>query len=164
MQGSLKVVQELNQLLTGELTASDQYFVQSQMYLDWGHHALYERCYHEHLEELVHAGEIVKRILLLGGKPNVASRSPLNVGTTVPEMLKNSLQAELGVSAALRKAIAICESEQDYETRRILTGLLQETEEDHIHWLEKQLHLIHVMGLENYLQSASKLTSSGESK
>jgi len=155
MQGNPKIIQELNSLLTGELTAADQYFVHSRMYENWGYSVLFKRLDHEREEELEHAARLIHRILFLGGMPDVASRSPLKVGTSVPEMMKNDLGSELSVIAHLRKAITLCESERDFETRRILTELLQNTEEDHTHWLEVQLRLIDQLGLQNYLQSAS---------
>jgi len=164
MQGNPKVIQELNTLLTGELTASDQYFVHSRMYENWGYRKLYERLEHEREEELSHAARLIHRILFLGGTPDVASRSGLKVGAAVPEMMKNDLDYELSVVAALRKAIALCEAERDFETRRILTELLKDTEEDHTHWLETQLRLIGQIGLQNYLQSAAGEVRSDESK
>lgn len=155
MQGNPRVIQTLNTLLTGELTAADQYFVHSRMYENWGYLGLYQRLDHEWQEELQHAARLIYRILFLGGTPDVASRAQLKVGATVADMLKNDLGSELSVVAQLKKAIALCETEQDYETRRILTELLQNTEEDHTHWLEVQLRLIDQVGLQNYLQSAA---------
>jgi bacterioferritin len=155
MQGSSKVLQELNSLLTGELSAADQYFIHSRMYENWGLMALYHRIEHEREEELEHAARLIQRILFLGGTPNVAARTPLNVGATVPEMMKNDLAYELSVVKHLRSAIVLCETEQDFETRRILVDLLKNTEEDHTHWLEVQLRLIEQIGLQNYLQSVT---------
>jgi bacterioferritin len=155
MQGSPRVIQELNSLLTGELSAADQYFVHSRMYENWGFGELFKRIEHERTEELEHASRLVRRILFLGGTPDVASRAALRIGADVPGMLKNDLAYELEVVDRLKKAIALCEGERDYETRRILTDLLQNTEEDHAHWLEIQLRLIDQMGLPNYLESAT---------
>lgn len=154
MLGRKTVIDELNKLLTGELTAADQYFVHSRMYENWGFLTLYERVEHERVEELEHASKLIRRILFLEGVPDVASRAPLKIGATVPDMMKNDLAYELDVVAALRKAIALAETEQDYDTRRILVELLADTEEDHTFWLEQQLGLIDKLGLPNYLQSA----------
>jgi bacterioferritin len=154
MLGRKTVIDELNRLLTGELTAADQYFIHSRMYENWGFSALYERVEHERVEELEHASKLIRRILFLEGVPDVASRAPLKIGATVPDMMKNDLAYELDVVAALRKAIALAETEQDYDTRRILVELLVDTEEDHTFWLEQQLGLIDKLGLPNYLQSA----------
>ena len=153
MRGNNKVIKVLNTLLTGELSAADQYFAHSRMYQDWGLDSLYERVAHESEEELQHADKLLQRILFLEGRPDVASRNPLRIGEDVPGMLKNDLKLELEVVAALKDAIKITEKEQDYQTREILETLLKDTEEDHTYWLEKQLGLIKKVGLENYLQS-----------
>lgn len=155
MQGKKSVIQELNALLTGELTAADQYFIHSRMYENWGFSRLYERAEHERVEELDHAATLIHRILFLEGTPDVASRLPLTIGSTVPDMLAADLAYENQVIAALKKAIRLCESEEDFETRRILVKLLEDTEEDHTYWLEQQLGLITKIGLQNYLQSAA---------
>ena len=153
MHGNKKVIKILNTLLTGELSAADQYFVHSRMYQDWGLEKLYERIAHEAQEELQHADQLIQRILFLEGTPDVASRDALRIGSDVPGMLANDLKLELEVVAALKKAIKTVEEEQDYQTREILEVLLKDTEEDHTYWLEKQLGLIDKMGLENYLQA-----------
>lgn len=153
MKGNAKIIESLNGLLAAELTAMDQYFTHSRMYDDWGFSKLYERIDHEMDDEKQHADLLIKRILLLEGVPAVGNRSPLKIGKDVPTMLKNDLELEYYVITALRDAIAVCEQEQDYQTREILETLLSETEEDHAYWLEKQLGLIEKVGLQNYLQS-----------
>ena len=153
MKGKAKVIKTLNDLLAGELTAVDQYFVHSRMYEDWGLHKLYERLDHEREEETDHADQMIKRILFLEGKPDLSKREPLNVGGNVEEMLRNDLELEYSVIKNLRAAIAVCEAEQDYETRVMLVKQLEDSEEDHAYWLEKQLGLIEKIGLQNYLQS-----------
>lgn len=155
MKGSKKVLDTLAKLLTAELTAADQYFAHSRMLQNWGYHRLYERIAHEREEELEHADKILTRILFLEGAADVGKRGKLHVGKDVPEMLKNDLDYELMVVKELRAAIAVCEAEQDYETRAILRELLSDTEVDHTHWLEQQIRLIDSMGLQNYLQSAA---------
>ena len=155
MHGSPKVIAELNRLLTGELSAADQYFVHSRMYHNWGLSVLYERLEHERQEELAHATQLIERILFLEGTPDVALRHALKIGGTVPAMMQSDLDYELSVVADLKKAIQLCESEQDYQSREILLQLLKDTEEDHTLWLEQQLGLIGKMGLENYLQSSA---------
>jgi bacterioferritin len=153
MRGNTNVIKLLNTLLTGELSAADQYFVHSRMYQDWALEKLYERIAHESTEELQHADQLIQRILFLEGTPDVASRDPLRIGTDVPSMLANDLKLELEVISALKNAIKTTEAEQDYQTREILEELLKDTEEDHTYWLEKQLGLIDKIGLENYLQA-----------
>ena len=135
------------------MTSVDQYFIHSEMYHNWGYSKLYERLHHERDEEMGHAKMLIERILFLDGVPNIAPRGTLRIGSDVPSMLRNDLETEYEVAGALKKAIALAEKEQDYITRSILTKLLDDTEVDHAHWLEQQLHLIKVMGLENYLQS-----------
>jgi len=153
MKGNTKVIGILNKLLAGELTSMDQYFTHSRMYDDWGFNKLYERIDHEMDDEKQHANHLIKRILFLEGVPAVGNRSPLKIGKDVPEMLENDLELERSVIIALRDAITVCEQEQDYQTREILEAMLTDTEEDHAHWLEKQLGLIKKVGLQNYLQS-----------
>jgi len=153
MKGDSQVIAQLNQLLSGELTAIDQYFIHSRMYENWGFSKLYERIAHEVQDETSHADALIKRILFLEGTPDLSKRDPLHVGSTVEEMLKNDLALELQVVADLRKVMAFCESVQDYRTREILQTMLKDTEDDHAHWLEQQLGIIERIGLQNYLQS-----------
>jgi len=153
MKGDKDVIDALNRLLTGELSAMDQYFVHAHMYEDWGLNELYERIAHESDDEKGHAAKLVQRILFLEGVPNVAAREALNIGSNVEEMLRNDLAYEYKVADDLRKVIALCESKKDYQTREILEVLLDDTESDHMYWLEKQLGLIGRIGLANYLQT-----------
>lgn len=163
MQGSKKVIDCLNKLLTAELSAADQYFAHSRMLANWGFNRLYERIAHEREEELEHADKIIRRVLFLEGTPDVCKRAKIKIGKDVEEMLKSDLAYEIAVVAELRAAIALCEAEKDYETRAILRELLSDTEEDHAHWLEQQLGLIARMGLQNYLQSAAGSLTGGAS-
>lgn len=153
MQGNTQIIAILNRLLTGELTAVDQYFLHAEMYRDWGLGRLFERVNHEMEDEREHSRELIKRILFLEGSPDVASRAPLNIGTDVPSMLKNDLELEYSVVQSLREAIAVCEQVRDFVTREILVKMLEDTEVDHAYWLEQQLGLIKLMGLDNYIQS-----------
>lgn len=153
MKGNKTVIDTLNNLLTNELSAADQYFIHSRMYQDWGLEKLYERIKHESEEELQHAAALIERILFLEGTPDVASRDPLNVGKDVPSMLKSDLDIEYDVGRQLKDAIALCEKEKDFQTREILEALLKDTEEDHTYWLEQQLGLIDKVGIQNYMQS-----------
>lgn len=153
MKGQPEVIAALNRLLSGELSAMDQYFIHSEMYQDWGLNKLHERIAHEFDDEKGHAKALIERILFLEGTPDLTTRDPIHVGKDVPEMLKNDLQLEYEVVNALRDAIRLCEQKQDYQTREILEQLLDDTEDDHAYWLEKQLRLIDLIGLPNYLQS-----------
>jgi bacterioferritin len=153
MQGNKKVLDGLNTLLGYELAAMDQYFVHSQMYLDWGLHKLYKRIDHEFDDEKGHATKLIERMLFLGGEPDMQTRVGYKVGKTVAEMLQSDLRVEYEVADKLRNVIALCESEKDFVTRDMLMILLDDTEMDHAHWLEQQLGLIERLGLSNYLQS-----------
>ena len=153
MQGSQQVIDVLKQLLAGELAACDQYFAHSRLCADWGLEKLAEHYEHERQEESGHADAIIKRLLFLDTIPDLNQQDQINLGTDVVSMLKNDLQLEYQVQAALKAAIQICETQQDYVTREMLRVQLSDTEEDHAYWLEKQLGLIDKIGLQNYLQS-----------
>ncbi|ABG40593.1 bacterioferritin [Paraglaciecola sp. T6c] len=153
MKGKSNVISGLNALLAYELAAMDQYFVHSQMYLDWGLNKLYERINHEFDDEKGHATKLIERMLFLEGTPNMVDRDGLVIGTDVPSMLESDLRVEYAVGDKLKEVIALAETEQDYVTRDMLMVLLDDTEMDHAHWLEQQLGLIKRIGLSNYLQS-----------
>lgn len=152
MVGSQKVIDYLNFLIGGELAARDQYFIHSEMYAEWHYGKLYERIHHEMQDETMHAQAIIRRLLMLGGTPNMTANA-IHIGTTVPEMLQLDLNLEYEVQQHLKDGIALCETVQDYVTREMLVAQLKDTEEDHAHWLEQQLRLIDMIGLPNYLQS-----------
>jgi len=151
MKGHPEVIDYLNFLLRGELAARDQYFLHSRRYEDLGLNALHARIQHEMEEETQHADAILKRILFLEGTPDMRPE-PLESGETVEEMLRKDLALEYQVRANLAKGIALCEQHGDYVSRQILVTQLADTEEDHTWWLEKQLRLIEMIGLENYQQ------------
>ncbi|CAD5275009.1 bacterioferritin, iron storage and detoxification protein [Alteromonas sp. 38] len=153
MKGNQTIIKGLNELLSYELAAMDQYFIHSQMYLDWGLTKLYERIDHEFDDERGHATKLIERMLFLEGVPDMVTRTGFKVGSDVPEMLESDLRVEYEVDAKLKEVIALCESEKDYVTRDILVVLLDDTERDHAHWLEQQLGLVKRLGLANYLQS-----------
>ncbi|KKD59661.1 bacterioferritin [Grimontia sp. AD028] len=153
MKGNQEIIDGLNRLLTNELSAMDQYFVHARMYEDWGMDELYERINHESEDEREHASILINRILFLEGTPDVQTREKLLIGADVEEMMRNDLKYEYMVAAELRTVIALCEEKQDYQTREILLKLLDDTESDHMYWLEKQLRLINMIGLQNYIQS-----------
>lgn len=153
MKGNPQVIEKLNELLAGELSAMDQYFIHSRMYQDWGLEKLFERIDHEFDDEKQHAAALIERILFLEGTPDMVTRIPINVGNDVPSMLQNDLDLEYKVVDDLRDVMALCESVKDYVTRDILLKMLDDTEEDHAYWLEQQLGLIKRIGLQNYLQS-----------
>jgi len=153
MKGDKKIIDILNDLLTGELTAVDQYLIHGEMYADMGLNELAEKSIHESDHERQHARALIQRILFLEGKPDLSKRETLKIGKTVPEMLKSDLTVEYKVDGDLKKAMAACEKAQDYVSRDLLGVQLEDTEMDHAYFLEKQLRLIDLVGLPNYLQS-----------
>jgi len=153
MIGNQRVIDHLNKQLTLELSSMDQYLAHSKIYEDWGISKLHEKLAHEYEDELGHAKLLAERILFLEGKADTASRVHISIGSNIKEMLENDLAAERIVAESLRKNIAICEAEQDYVSREILETLLDDTEMDHIYWLEQHLGLIDKVGLQNYIQS-----------
>ena len=161
MQGNKQIIATLNKLLAGELTAVDQYLIHGEMYADMGLNQLAEKSLHESDHERQHARALIQRILFLEGKPDLSKRDPLQIGTSATEMLKADLAVEYHVVGSLKAAIAECEAEQDYVTRDMLRVQLDDTEMDHAYFLEKQLRLINLVGIENYLQSQMNGDASG---
>ena len=133
--------------------AVDQYLAHGEIYSDLGLLRLAEHTLHESEHEREHARAIIQRILFLEGEPDLASRHPMTIGKSVGEMLKNDLQIEYRVADHLKKAVEICEANQDFVSRDMLVKQIEDTEMDHAYFLEKQIRLIELVGLENYLQS-----------
>lgn len=152
MRGSDRVIVSLNRLLYNELTAINQYFLHSRMFESWGYKKLSEYEYKESLEEMRHADEIMKRIFVLQGLPNLQDAGRLRIGESVQESLNCDLDMEVDNRQDLRDAIAECEAERDYVSRDLCQRILI-AEEQHIDWLEVQLQLIEDIGETNYLQS-----------
>jgi bacterioferritin len=150
MRGDAEVVDALNEILTSELTAINQYFIHYKMCENWGYKRLAKKKREESIEEMRHADKVIERILYLGGVPNMQRLSPVRVGEEPIEMHKLDLTLELEAVARLNRAIALCISKNDGGTRDLVEHLLNE-EEDAIDWLEAQLHQLADMGRENYL-------------
>ena len=150
MQGNQKVIDALNGGLTIELTAINQYFVQSKMCKNWGLNRLADKHYHESLGEMKHAGMLIDRIIFLEGVPEIARYDVIRVGNDVKGQLENDLVLEVNGVNAYNDAVALCIAENDGGSRELLERILVESEE-HVDWLESQLDLIGKMGIENYL-------------
>ena len=152
MKGDTKVIEYLNKALENELTAINQYFLHARMYKHWGFHKLNEKEYHESIDEMKHADQLIERILFLEGLPNLQSIGKLMIGEQPQEMLECDLKLELIAVPLLKEAVAYCETVSDFISRELFAHIL-ESEEEHIDWLETQLELIGKVGILNYLQS-----------
>jgi bacterioferritin len=150
MQGSPEVIEALNEILTAELTAINQYFIHHKMCANWGYAKLSHKKREESIEEMKHADTVIERILYLGGVPNMQRLFPVRVGEDAVEQHQVDLQLEMEAVTRLNKGIALAVSKSDNGTRQLLEHILHE-EEDSIDWLEAQLHLIKEVGREQYL-------------
>ena len=150
MQGDAEILEILNDVLTAELTAINQYFIHSKMCGNWGYHRLEEHGRHESIDEMKHADIVIDRILYFDGTPNMQRLYPVRVGETVAEQLQLDVELEYTAVERLNKGIAACVAKGDNGTRELLADILV-SEEDHIDWLETQQETIRQIGIENYL-------------
>jgi len=150
VRGDDEIVEILNTVLTNELTAINQYFLHSRMQINWGYKRLGEHYYHESIDEMKHADELVHRVLYLDGLPNLQRLHSLRTGETVPEMLELDRGRELEGIELLRRGIALTRTRADIGSALLLERILHD-EEEHIDWLEAQLELIRQLGASEYL-------------
>ena len=150
MKGDAKVIAVLNEVLKAELTAINQYFLHAEMCENWGYEKLAKHTRKESIEEMTHAEKLMERILYLDGTPNMSDYFKINIGPNVKAQLQNDLNVEYDAVKRLNRGVALCVQLGDNGSRELLESILTD-EEEHIDWLEAQLHAISEMGIENYL-------------
>jgi bacterioferritin len=150
MQGDKQIIELLNEQLTAELTAINQYFLHAKMQENWGYTKLAEHTREESIDEMRHAERLTDRILFLEGLPNYQRLGTLHIGQTVEEQLRADLEVELSVVQRLRPAIKLMREKGDVTSARIFEDILAD-EELHIDYLETELGLIGSLGLQLYL-------------
>ncbi len=150
MKGDPEVIEALNDVLTAELTAINQYYIHYKMCENWGYLKLAARSREESMEEMRHADKVIERILYLEGVPNMQRLYSVGVGETVPEQHKLDLETEMENVERLNKGIALARDKGDNGTRELFEKILVE-EEEAVDWLEARLEMIEKIGIENYL-------------
>jgi len=150
MKGDPEVIKVLNDVLRKELTGINQYFIHSKMCKNWGYDVLAGEAGKESIEEMKHAGEIIERILFLEGIPNLSAYDKINVGSSVKQQLENDLGLEEAALQVLKGSIKTCLDASDNASRELLEHILV-AEEEHVDWIEAQLHKIEEVGYQNYL-------------
>ena len=155
MKGSAKVIDLLNEVLTGELTAINQYFLHARMCRSWGYEHLAKHIYEESIDEMKHAEALTDRILFLEGLPNYQRISPIDVGGTVSEQFRSDMAIEAAAIARLRDGATYMRSIGDITSAAIFESILAD-EEHHIDYLETQLELIDKLGEQLYLANVTE--------
>ena len=150
MKGNEKILETLNTLLADELTAINQYMVQSEMCADWGYEKLHEAIEKRAIDEMKHAEKLIGRIIFLEGKPVVSNLNKINIGGTVDAQHKNDHEAEVMAIKAYNYAIKLAVEVGDNGSRDMFEEILED-EEEHIDWIESQLDQMEQMGLQVYL-------------
>src|SRR5581483_12049046 len=147
MQGNPKVIAELNQALKEELTAINQYFLHAEMCENWKYNKLGDYIKKQSIDEMKHAEALIERILFLDGTPAMTELMQINVGRNVKEQLESDLKLEVEAVGMYNRAIEISREHADNASRELFERLLKD-EEEHVDWLEAQLHQINEMGYE----------------
>ena len=150
MRGKPEIIDALNEILTSELAAINQYFVHYKMLQNWGYHRIAKKKREESIEEMKHADRVIERILYLEGVPNMQRLGPVRVGENPIEMHEVDLALEMEAVERVNRAIVLCLDKTDAGTRELLEHILKD-EEESIDWLEAQLHLVKELGRERYL-------------
>lgn len=149
MKGNDKVISTLNDILTAELTAINQYFIHAKMCANWGFNKLAKKVRDESIDEMKHADRLIERILFLEGVPNVQRLGKVNVGETVKEQFELDLKLEYDAIVRLNAAVALARDVGDNTTREMVENILV-GEEEHTDWLETQIGLIKTLGEQMY--------------
>jgi bacterioferritin len=150
MRGDERVIEVLNEVLTNELTATNQYYLHYAMQKNWGFTKLADYTYAESIDEMKHADLLIHRILFLEGHPNLQRLGSIRIGEKVREQFESDMGIEIHAIATLRRGIALCREVDDTVTRLLLEGILT-SEEEHVDYLETQLSLIKTLGDQDYL-------------
>lgn len=152
MQGDKEVIQALNKVLGQSLIAINQYFLHARVARHWGLEALNDNFYHQSIQEMKWSDDLIERILLLEGLPNLQDLGKILIGEDVPEIIDCNLRLEKQKFAIITDAITLCEQRQDYVSRQLLVKL-KDGNEEYEDWLETQEDLIKEVGIQNYIQS-----------
>jgi bacterioferritin len=155
VKGDPAIIDLLNQVLTNELTAVNQYFLHARVCENWGYERLYKKLRAESIDEMKDADDLIERVLFLEGLPNLQRLGNVNVGENVPEMLRLDLELEKGAIDVLNRGIEQCRRAGDNGSAELLEEIL-EGEEEHANWLEAQLTLIDQVGVAAYLSEQIK--------
>lgn len=150
MRGNSKVIAALNEALHEELVAINQYFLHAEMCQNWGYERLYKHIKEQSIDEMKHAEELIERILFLEGTPNVSEALAVKIGGSVKEQIENDLSLEVDAVSMYNRHIRIAAEAGDNTSRDIFEKLLKD-EEDHVDWLEAQLHQMGEIGADKYL-------------
>lgn len=150
MQGNPKVIDRLNQALKEELTAINQYFLHAEMCENWHYDKLGAYIKKQSIDEMKHAEVLIERILFLDGTPNLTELMQLNVGPNVKAQLESDLKLEVEAVEMYNKSVEVAREAGDNASRELFEKLLKD-EEEHVDWLEAQLHQIKEIGYERYL-------------
>jgi bacterioferritin len=155
MKGNPKVIASLNEALKEELTAINQYFLHAEMCENWHYHKLADFIKKQSIDEMKHAEVLIERILFLDGAPNLTELMKLSVGANVKEQLASDLKLELGAVEMYNRFVKLARDEGDNASRELFERLVKD-EEEHVDWLEAQMHLIEEIGYERYLSQQMK--------
>ncbi|WP_201618048.1 bacterioferritin [Psychrobacter urativorans] len=152
MKGDKEVIRVLNKVLGQSLIAINQYFLHARIARHWGLESLNDSLYHQSIQEMKWSDDLIERILLLEGLPNLQDLGKVLVGEDVPEMIDCNLRLEKQKYGIITEAITLCEAHKDYVSRKLLVKL-KDGNEEYKDWIETQEDLIKEIGVQNYIQS-----------